>query len=337
MKKRSIQIAAGLTLGAVCVWLALRGVDFEQMGRALAEAHYGYVALSLAAMMLGHYLRALRWRYLLAPVQPIATGRLFSALMIGYAANSFVPAHLGELLRAFVIGKKSKISAGAAFASIVVERIIDVISLIGLMALVVIVHPFPPWVEASGLFMLAGAIVLLAVLIGCKRFEAQTIALVRLALKPLPQRAAERIESLALNFFDGIQPLASAGRYLAVGVLSAAIWACYAAVYYLCLAAFDLTRLYALPWYAGLVVLVLTTVSVVVPSTPGYVGTFHYLCQVALLMFDVPASHALSYAIVAHAVGILPVTLIGLAAAQVEGVAIMRTAEAIKKEPPAAG
>jgi hypothetical protein len=69
---------------------------------------------------------------------------------------------------------------------------------------------------------------------------------------------------------------------------------------------------------------VLTTVSVVVPSTPGYVGTFHYLCQVALLMFGVSASEALSYAIVAHAVGILPVTLAGVAAAQIEGIALLR-------------
>jgi hypothetical protein len=334
MKKRSIQLAAGLIIGAGCVWLALRGVDFRQMGHALAGAHYGYVGASVAAMMLGHYLRALRWRYLLAPVQTVAVGRLFSALMIGYAANSFVPAHLGELLRAYVLGKKSAISAGAAFASIVVERIIDVISLIGLMALVVIVHPFPPWVEASGVLMLAGALLLLAVLIGCKRFDAQATALLRRVLKPLPERAGRRIESLALNFFEGVQPLASAGHYLAVGGLSAAIWVCYAAVYYLCQAAFDLTSLYALPWYAGLVVLVLTTVSVVVPSTPGYVGTFHYLCQVALLMFNVPASEALSFAIVAHAVGVLPVTLLGLAAAQVEGVAILRTAQTLKKEPP---
>jgi uncharacterized protein (TIRG00374 family) len=334
MKKRSIQIAAGLIIGTVCLWLALRGVDFERMGRALAGAHYGYVGLSLGAMMLGHYLRARRWRYLLAPVRIVGTGRLFSALMIGYAANSFVPAHLGELLRAFVLGKKSGISAGAAFASIVVERIIDIISLIGLMALVVIVHPFPRWVEASGVAMLAGALLLLAILIGCKRFEAQTAALVRFVLKPLPERIAKRGGSLALDFFGGIQPLACAGHYLAVGALSAAIWICYAAVYYLCLAAFDLTTLYALPWHASLVVLALTTVSVVVPSTPGYVGTFHYLCQVALLMFGVPASEALSYAIVAHAVGVLPVTLVGLAAAQVEGVAIVRTTEAIKKQPP---
>ncbi len=334
MRKHTLHLAFGLTVTAVCMWLALRGVDFGQMARALAGARYGLVGLAVAAMMAAHLLRALRWQYLLFPVQRVGTGRLFSALVIGYAANSFLPAHLGELLRAFVLGKKSGISAGAAFASIVVERILDVIALIAVMGLVVIVHPFPSWVEMSGVLMLAGALALLAALVGAKRYEPRTAAIVRYLLKPIPERIGGRIETLALNFVHGIQPLAAPRHYLGVGALSIGIWACYAAVFYLCLAAFDLTRLYSLPWHAGLVVLVLTTVSVVVPSTPGYVGTFHYLCQAALLMFGVPASEALSYAIVAHAVGILPVTLVGVAAAQIEGVAILRAAATATKPTP---
>ena len=81
----------------------------------------------------------------------------------------------------------------------------------------------------------------------------------------------------------------------------------------------------------GLVVLVLTTISVVIPSTPGYVGTYHYLCQVALLMFGVPAAEALSFAIVAHALSVLPVTLLGLVLANYEGVAIYRTSAESRK------
>jgi uncharacterized membrane protein YbhN (UPF0104 family) len=90
--------------------------------------------------------------------------------------------------------------------------------------------------------------------------------------------------------------------------------------------AFNLLSTYQLAWYVGLVVLVVTTVSIVIPSTPGYVGTYHYLCQLSLMMFGVPASEALSFAVVAHAVSIVPVTVIGLIAANYEGVAIYRTA-----------
>jgi uncharacterized protein (TIRG00374 family) len=273
-----------------------------------------------------HGLRALRWRFLLAPVKMLNTWSLFSALLIGYAANTFVPAHLGEFLRAFVVGKKHSISASAAFATIVVERILDVISLIVVMALVIIVHPFPEWVETSGYLMLTGALLLCAVLIGCKRFEDQTAALVRALAKPLPERIGQRFECLTLNFLNGLVPLKSAAHYAATVVLSIAIWLCYAAVYYICLAAFDLVTAYHLAWYVGLVVLVFTTISVVIPSTPGYVGTFHYLCQISLLMFGVSASEALSYAFIVHFVGVLPVAVAGLICANYEGVAIYRTA-----------
>jgi uncharacterized protein (TIRG00374 family) len=316
----------GLAIGTMFFYLAVRRVNFDQALAALAQTNYWLVGLSAVVMMAAHLLRAMRWRYLLAPVKVLSTRSLFSALMIGYAANSFVPAHLGEFLRAFVIGKKHGISASAAFGSIVVERIVDVVSLIGAMALVLMVHPFPDWVTTSGLLMLLAALALCVILFTCKRFESQTVALVRLWVKPLPERIASRLESLALNFLRGIVPLKSAAHYASAAVLSIAIWLCYATVYYICLAAFNLVNAYSLAWYVGLVVLVFTTISVVIPSTPGYVGTFHYLCQLALVMFGVSVSEALSFAVIAHLVGIAPVAIVGLVCAHYEGVAIYRTA-----------
>lgn len=320
-----VKLLLGLAIGGVFFYLAVRGVNADQALAALAQTNYWLVALSAAVMMGAHGLRALRWRFLLAPVQLLKTRSLFSALLIGYAANTFVPAHLGEFLRALVIGKKHQISAGAAFASIVVERIVDVVSLIAVMALVLIVHPFPEWVTTSGILMLVAALGLCAVLIACKRFEVQTTALIRALAKPLPDRIGLRLQALALNFLRGIVPLKSSSHYAATLILSIAIWFCYAAVYYIGLAAFNLVTLHHLAWYVGLVVLVFTTISVVIPSTPGYVGTFHYLCQVALVMFGVPASEALSFAVIAHLVGVLPVSVAGLICAHHEGVAIYRT------------
>jgi glycosyltransferase 2 family protein len=321
-----VKLAVGLAIGAAFFYLALRGVNVDQTLAALAQTDYRLVALAAAVMMGAHVLRAMRWRFLLAPVKLLKTRSLVSALLIGYAANTFVPAHLGEFLRALVIGKKHDISASAAFGSIVVERIVDVVSLIAIMALVLIVHPFPDWVAASGGVMLTGALLLCGLLIGCKRYEAQTAALIRTLCKPLPERIGRRFESLSLNFLGGIVPLKSAAHYTAAAVLSIAIWLCYAAVNYICLAAFDLVVAYRLTWYAGLVVLVFTTISVVIPSTPGYVGTFHYLCQLALIMLGVPASEALSFAVMVHIVGVLPVAVAGLICANYEGVAIYRTA-----------
>jgi hypothetical protein len=94
-----------------------------------------------------------------------------------------------------------------------------------------------------------------------------------------------------------------------------------------CLEAFGMATSHRLPWYVGLVVLVFTTLSVVIPSTPGYVGTYHYLCQLSLVMFGVSESEALSFAVIAHLINVVPVSLAGLVCANVEGVAIYRGAE----------
>jgi hypothetical protein len=112
------------------------------------------------------------------------------------------------------------------------------------------------------------------------------------------------------------------GDYVEVVLLSVCIWVCYGFVFYFCFQAFDFIETFRLPWYAGLILLVITTISVVVPSSPGYVGPYHYLCQVALAMFAVPESPALSYAAVVHGVNFLPVLALALLFAGYEGLRI---------------
>ena len=326
--RNAFKLILGLAVGAVFFYFAVRNVDFDQALQALVKTDYRWIMVSAAVLMLAHVLRAVRWRYFLAPVKVVGGGSLLTALLIGYSANTFMPAHLGEFLRAFVIAKKKNLSASAVFASIVVERIVDVVSLITVMAVVVIVHPFPAWVETSGIIMLAGALLLFALLIACKRCEERTAGWVRVLVKPLPLRIGRRLESLSANFLAGLMPLKTAGHYAAAAILSIAIWLCYAGMNYTCLEAFSLVTSRHLPWYVGLVVLVFTTISVVIPSTPGYVGTYHYLCQLSLVMFGVSTSEALSFAVIAHLVNVVPVSLAGLACANYEGVAIYRTPDA---------
>ena len=321
-----LHLIIGILVGAVFVYLAVRSVDLGQMLGALADANYWYVLLAILVNMFSHYLRAWRWQYFLAPIKTVNSGTLFSALVIGYAANTFVPAHLGEFLRAFVLGKKQSISASSSFASIVIERIVDVFSLILLMVLVVLIHPFPRWVVQSGYIMLAFAVGAFVLLIGFKRFEAQSTLMIQFMLKLLPKKIGHKLESMIINFLSGVMPLKSNWHYVYVAILSIAIWFGYALGYYFCLSAFEFTRFYQLPWHASLVVLVITTISIVVPSSPGYVGTYHFLCQVSLVMFGVSETEALSFATIAHAVILLPVTFTGLIMANYEGVAIYRTA-----------
>jgi len=318
------RLIIGCLIGVVFLYLAGRKVDFSLMWEAFTKVNYGFVLVAVPLVFFSHFLRALRWRYLMDPIKRVDLASLFSALLIGYMANILMPAHLGELLRAYVLGKKRGVSASSTFATIVVERIIDVFALLLLMVFAVFVYPFPDWINKAGYAMLIGTVGLFVFLILLKKYFAFFERFVRLFLKPLPKKLQEKLGRGIRSFVLGLVPLRSAWDYPVVAVLSVVIWACYGFIIHLVLYAFDFVSVYHLPWSTSLIVLVVTTIGIVVPSSPGYVGTYHWLCQISLAMFGVPAGPALSFAILTHGVNFLPVLIAGLILAYYEGVEIFK-------------
>jgi glycosyltransferase 2 family protein len=320
MLRFRVKFVIGILVSLVFFYLAFRGADLSQTVAALKTANYWYLLPATGLLFFSHWLRALRWRYLLDPIARLGMRSLFSSLLIGYMANVLTPAHMGEFLRAYVLSRKPEVSMGSAFATIVVERIIDVFSLLGIMLLVLFIHPFPDWVINSGYIMLGLTAALFLFLVGLKKFDAKMRTLMGVILKPLPERLGARIEGFTEKFIQGIMPLRQWHDYITVSMLSVAIWVCYGVVFYICFHAFDFVATYDLVWYASLVLLAVTTISVVVPSSPGYFGAYHYLCQVSLAMFGVPAGSGLSYATVVHGINFFPVLIVGLILAGYEGV-----------------
>jgi uncharacterized protein (TIRG00374 family) len=322
VKSSNWKLWVGLLVGALCLYLAFRKVDFGQMWVSLKNANYWYLLPAILILFFSHFLRAFRWRYLLDPIRRLDTPSLFSSLIIGYGANTVTPAHLGEFLRAYVLSRKRKIPMGPVFGTIVMERIIDVFSLLAIMFLAVLIHPFPEWVVKSGYIMFGATLALFLFLVLLKKSSSKTDKVLRVLLKPIPGRIGSKVEGSIERFLSGILPLKRWDDYIKVTILSPFIWVCYGLVFHFCFRAFDFIETFHLPWYAGLILLVITTISVVVPSSPGYVGPYHYLCQVSLAMFEVPESQALSYAVVVHAVNILPVLALALLLGGHEGTRI---------------
>ncbi len=314
------KIGFGVLLSLLFLWLAFARVHPAEMGRALRQASWGWLLPAMALLFAAHWLRALRWRFLLEPVQRVPTGPLLAALLIGYMCNVFLPAHLGELVRANLLGRQRRLPPAAVLASVVVERLIDVFSLLALFGLAMALFPFPAFVRISGLAILAASAPLFLLLLLMRRHRNRTLAALAWLGRPLPRAWQPRLQRLANSFLDGLVPLGRWHRYPLVALLSVAIWLGYLASYRLIFFAFPQTA--ALSWMAALVLLVITSLSVLVPSTPGYVGPYHALCRFSLGLFAVPAAPALSFAFVLHAVNFLPVLLAGLALVLAGGVRI---------------
>ena len=324
------KLIIGLAISAIFLWLAFRKVDINQMLDAFSHVKYGYVLLGILTILVAHAIRAYRWGFLIEPIKHTRFISLFSALLIGYMANNFLPAHLGEFLRAYVIGKKEKISGSSAFATVALERVIDVITLLIITAVVLITKPFPENVQipnevvTSGYIMFVATAFLFGFLVLLKMRTEFALRVVRFFCKPLKQTLTEKIENILLDFTKGIVPLKRKIDYGIVVITSIVMWAFYALMTIFGFYAFDFIAVYNLNFIAAVVVLIITTISIVVPSSPGYIGTYHALCMLSVGLYGVNSSAGLSFAFVLHALNFIPVILIGFFFAWKEGLGLSK-------------
>jgi len=302
-------------LTVVFLWIAFRGVDPADLVASLRDANYWWILGNFLALMLSHLLRALRWRYMLYPIKPdIGLRNLFSALMIGYMLNNILP-RAGEIGRPFVIGKLERISAGASFGTIVVERIIDTVSFLILVAALPVLYRGPlresfPWLAQSGVIAAGVVIPATAVLVLLMYRRDWADAVLSRITRLFPDGLARRIERLTHSFLDGFSFLKTPRHFLIIGVLSVLVWGLYAVMTWCGLKAFGLEG--ALGFSGAVVLLAISSIGVAIP-TPGSTGTYHaFASQTLIALFGVNRATALSFATISHAVGFVSATVFGL-------------------------
>ena len=297
----------GLVSGAF-LFLAFRRVDWGELGVVIQRANYVYLVPAVVLILLGMWMRAYRWRFLLEPVKRIRVSSLFSATMIGFMANNLLPARLGELARAYAIGRKEQISKSSSFATILVERVFDGITLLLFIVVGLVFFAFPLWMRRGGYvaaFLFVSALVVLVLL----RIKTQsTLSVVGALLRPFPERVSLGVKRVLSSFVDGLQVLGRKNLLLTVALLSVVLWLLMPVVIWLLLLSFDLS----LPLYASLVLLVALSLAVMIPSSPGFIGTVQFFSVATLALFLVPKAQALGFSVVYHASQFIPITLLGL-------------------------
>ncbi len=298
----------GIIISGVFLYLAFRKIEFKEVGQAFKDANYLYVVVSGALMIVSLWARAYRWKYLLFPVKRIGIPSLFSSIMIGFMANNLLPARLGEFVRAYSIGSKENISKSSALATIVIERVFDGFTVLSFLAMVLIFFDFPDWVRKGGYFAFGFFMGVLIFLIFLRLHTKKVIKRVDSWLRFLPVGARDKLKNMLYSFAEGLQVLKNSHHLIMVIIFSVAVWLVVASAFEFAILAFDLK----VPIYAAFVLMVILALGVMIPSSPGFVGTYHYLCIVSLALFAISKDVALSFSVVAHASGFIPITLIGL-------------------------
>lgn len=312
---RKVKIIIGLLLSGIFLWLAFLKVNFKELTGALESANYSLIFVAAFINGLTFIPRAYRWKLLLKPLKNTRFGNTFGSLSIGFMANSILPARGGEFIRAFAIGQTEKISKSASFATILVERVIDLITLILFMVL-------------SLRFISNNAIVSKIFWIGLILTISVIIFLVMLKNNPKimnifvslsPKRFKEKIKKFLEAFIKGLEILSDFKILLYIFLQSLFLWSCFAIVYYILFISFG----FPLSIGAAFLVMTICSLGISIPSSPGFIGTYHYFVTFSLSLFLISKSSALSFAIVAWAVNFLPVVIIGLVALNKLGLSLI--------------
>ena len=298
------KILLGLVVSVGLLVYFFWDVDLRVVGGRLRETLWGFLALSVALNFLSLWARARRWRYLFAP--GARSGHLFRALLVGYMGNNLLPLRAGEIVRIYVASRHGP-RFWTTFATVVVERVLDGLALGLLVGGVLLVVAVPGELRWSILLFLGVDLV-------------GILVLVLIAVAPNASRALietffhrigwleRRMLSMLGTMTEGLRGLRAPRHVIPITLYSVGIW------FFLALSVW--TGLHAahldLPLAAAWTVLAFLGLGVSLPSSPGFVGVIQAATVLALALFAVPRTEALSFSLLLHASQFFPVTALGL-------------------------
>ena len=331
---RTVKLLIGIAVSVVCVWLSMREVRLSEVIDALRQANYLGFAASMALTVIGFWIRAIRWRSLIVSPRRLPTGSLFSATMIGFMANNVLPFRLGEFVRPWALARREKLSKTTLLATVVVERAVDMLTLLGILGIAMLVHPLDTSSEA-GRMTRAGAGLLVLMCLGLTGFVIALEWSPKLAhavfgwlTRPLPEKIRARVLAMLGHFFEGLGLFRDLPRLAWVFLLSFVMFGMFAMGLSVCMWSMRL----AVPWYGGLTMLVITAIGIMVPAAPGYIGTLNLACIAGLALFHVSKEAAVPFSWFYWASQWIPVTFVGLFYLQREGLSLASLGEAEKPE-----
>ena len=309
MRGRRLLLWGGIAVTVLSAYLAVRNADLGEVRRALETSDYWWLIPAFAALAVAVVMRAVRWRSLFAPATRPPFAAVMRALLIGYLFNNVLPARAGEAARIIALRTDAGTSAAEGTATVVTERIYDVLVLLALLFVATPWLPAVSWLRAAafvGLLIVAGVV---AAIIVFGRYRERPLRWLMRPLTRIPVISIERADAAAANVGQGLVGFRDrrvAATALFWTVLS---WLVLALSAWLVTFGFHLELSPA----AGILVIVATNLALVLPSSPAAVGVFEAATLVALDAYDIPASSALSYALVYHALNLFPYVLVGLA------------------------
>lgn len=307
--KKAVRLVLGVLLAGLFVWLVFRQISLDQIKNAFNGANLILVLAALVTFFVGYACRIARWRLMLELDNPrLCWSDCAGPLMASVAANNILPFRAGDLLRAFGFNQRLGISAATSVTTLFVERLLDLLMIVMLLgaALTYFGMDSSRFIGVGGVALLAGAAVILFVLLFPAFFVSPAMVLAKVMIRIAP--------NLGHKVFDQVNKAFTALQYMARGATMAKLvfwsllaWIAEGGVFWFAALALPAVLSPIAAWLA----LPVGTLATVIPSTPGYVGTFDFFTVSAMTALGNSSTAATAYALLVHALLWIPPTAAG--------------------------
>jgi len=308
-ERRSMQIGRwlGVVVSLVLLLWVLRSFDLAEVGRALLVFEYSYLLPVLTILVLNYALRAFRWGTLFSNRLAPAWRQLFVAMMIGYLVNNLLPARAGELVRVYVIGERSGVAKSEALGTVAVERVADVLMALLLLAGMLILYPMPTWLGRTSVVISAFALASLTFLTALNIRGPRLLIWSLRWLHFLPEGWLKKIETVGNGFIEGISGLRNPRLAMIFLLYTMMIWFLEGLSVWLIGQAFILP----ISISGSLFLILVVGLGTMIPSAPGYLGTYEFFGVSALAALNISGSKALAFALMLHVISFAGTNILG--------------------------
>ena len=299
---------------ALLAWF-LRHANLADVFYSIRGASISALLMTIVPVVLIMLVRSVRWQYLLEPLGQASFRAIFRTTMIGLAASNLLPARAGEFLRPYLLARQEGLSATSTFATIVIERILDLVSILLLLGIFVFVSgrhvSFSPNMQAVeiSVILIMIATIILGLIMWLLASNPDRIGLFVLKVtRYFPQGLARVLSKLARTFSEGLAVIRTPRVLVAAFICSVVLWLTIAVQVYLVSIAFGIDMLFT----GSFLLQAMLAIGVAVP-TPGAVGSFHEAYRIgATTFFGASNAEAVGAALILHGISFIPVTILGM-------------------------
>lgn len=360
MKSKHIQLVIAVIIGLACLYFFAQGKDWGEVWGAISHAHIGWILVSIAMGFVAMYIRAFRWQSFLGEPR-VGTGLLFMIMNVGFMGNGVLPMRMGEFIRPILAGRLTPHKFSSALATIIVERVFDLMGILLCLSFVLMVYSFPETVPGSGEALtievqseegmttveltddpmeMVQNFAWTAVLIFSVLFVSITMLtyapqisfkLAEICFKPLPKGLSSKLLGMVVAFEEGASTFRRPVSFAYCLILTMLLWFAIAYSELVLLWAFDVNHI---SFTGALFIMVSLCFAVMFPQLPGYIGMYQLaLTSVLVQLFHVDTDTSGAIAIVMWMCQIPPVIVAGFICLFIMGISFSEISQIKPKDP----